>query len=143
MRRCSEAVGCETPSFSVISSPQTPSLTRSPSIWGRKFATGSLSQSRICRRLPLESALRPASRDIVILVYCQVTIYIARPETGGALVTSKLWRGRKSVAWTAPAPESAACRRDRYESYDCLICDYPCRCPGCRGILGARRCRTQ
>jgi hypothetical protein len=45
---CSLTVGWLTPSFSAMSSPHTPSWTRSPSTWGRKCRVGSLSQRRIC-----------------------------------------------------------------------------------------------
>lgn len=68
-RMCSLSVGAPTPSFSAISTPHTPSSTKSPSTWGGKCARGSRSQSRICNRRSLASARRIAAT--FILAVCQ------------------------------------------------------------------------
>src|SRR3954453_5005662 len=63
-RMCSLSVGALTPSFSAISSPQTPSSTRSPSACSRKCFLGSRSQSRIWRRRSLASARKATANFI-------------------------------------------------------------------------------
>src|SRR5271163_3207731 len=54
-------------------SPQTPSLTRSPSTWGRKCVTASFNQCRISRRRSFDNAF--AAFAIVILPISQLPMY--------------------------------------------------------------------
>lgn len=56
--RFSLAVGRPTASLRARKTPQTPSLTRSPSTCGGRCLRGSLSHVRIRKRLPLASAAR-------------------------------------------------------------------------------------
>src|SRR5215831_10982721 len=73
--RCSLTVGWLTPSFSAMSTPQTPSFTRSPSLCGGKWRLGCFSHSRIWKRRSLPSALKVRAIDILPIShrpnYCQ------------------------------------------------------------------------
>src|SRR5262249_40552582 len=67
MRMCSLRVGAVTPSFSAISTPHTPSATRSPSTCGGKWAHGSLSHPGIRMRRSFARALRTTVVSIFII----------------------------------------------------------------------------
>src|SRR5947207_9614083 len=68
MRMCSLSVGAVTSSLSAISTPQTPSSTRSPSTCGGKCARGSFSHPRIWRRRSFARALKRLVIFICLLI---------------------------------------------------------------------------
>src|SRR5579872_3325623 len=72
-RMCSLTVGWLSLSLAAISTPHTPSATRSPSTWGGKCARGSFSHSRIRSRRSLASARIAVTFDT--LPICQLTKY--------------------------------------------------------------------
>lgn len=77
-----------------MSIPQTPSLTRSPSAWGGKYNSGSLSHCNINNRLSLASARKISTSVILAVLVTREILSTGTPyeSNGAALAIDSILR---------------------------------------------------